>query len=178
MFVFFFFNDTATTEIYTLSLHDALPILDTPMVIEVSLHYLHLLTGSILGILLHLCVESGVDFQTCSIQVDAIIVAPIAQIVGYRLTEILCLAVVVLFYFIIKCDGKLLQGVAFGTRKVMVLYHIVKHYVPSRQAILRVRTRVIESCCLQHTHQYSRLIGRHIGRSGVKVGLCCRFNTV
>src|SRR3712207_8159313 len=26
MSVFFFFNDTATTEIYTLSLHDALPI--------------------------------------------------------------------------------------------------------------------------------------------------------
>src|SRR3712207_7797723 len=26
MCVFFFFNDTATTEIYTLSLHDALPI--------------------------------------------------------------------------------------------------------------------------------------------------------
>src|SRR5258708_38142161 len=33
-FFFFFFNDTATTEIYTLSLHDALPIsyakLDVP----------------------------------------------------------------------------------------------------------------------------------------------------
>src|SRR6476661_7965257 len=28
LFSFFFFNDTATTEIYTLSLHDALPILD------------------------------------------------------------------------------------------------------------------------------------------------------
>src|SRR3712207_7022128 len=27
--MFFFFNDTATTEIYTLSLHDALPIFDT-----------------------------------------------------------------------------------------------------------------------------------------------------
>ena len=26
----FFFNDTATTEIYTLSLHDALPISDAP----------------------------------------------------------------------------------------------------------------------------------------------------
>src|SRR3712207_9136735 len=26
--MFFFFNDTATTEIYTLSLHDALPILE------------------------------------------------------------------------------------------------------------------------------------------------------
>src|SRR2546427_1071183 len=29
-FFFFFFNDTATTEIYTLSLHDALPICDRP----------------------------------------------------------------------------------------------------------------------------------------------------
>src|SRR3712207_9336447 len=27
--LFFFFNDTATTEIYTLSLHDALPIFET-----------------------------------------------------------------------------------------------------------------------------------------------------
>src|SRR5882724_12240753 len=29
-FLFFFFNDTATTEIYTLSLHDALPIYTYP----------------------------------------------------------------------------------------------------------------------------------------------------
>src|SRR6266568_9626796 len=31
----FFFNDTATTEIYTLSLHDALPIYDTAVVLMV-----------------------------------------------------------------------------------------------------------------------------------------------
>src|SRR2546425_2718507 len=31
-FTFFFFNDTATTEIYTLSLHDALPISLAPSV--------------------------------------------------------------------------------------------------------------------------------------------------
>src|SRR5438309_10723677 len=30
LIVFFFFNDTATTEIYTLSLHDALPICARP----------------------------------------------------------------------------------------------------------------------------------------------------
>src|SRR2546422_11188545 len=30
IFFFFFFNDTATTEIYTLSLHDALPIFLSP----------------------------------------------------------------------------------------------------------------------------------------------------
>src|SRR2546422_9485000 len=34
-FLFFFFNDTATTEIYTLSLHDALPI--SPYQISLSL---------------------------------------------------------------------------------------------------------------------------------------------
>src|SRR3712207_9272184 len=33
---FFFFNDTATTEIYTLSLHDALPISDDRLVGEVD----------------------------------------------------------------------------------------------------------------------------------------------
>src|SRR3712207_8068108 len=37
MCMFFFFNDTATTEIYTLSLHDALPILGV------------LFTGAVLG---------------------------------------------------------------------------------------------------------------------------------
>src|SRR5438067_12413471 len=31
LYQFFFFNDTATTEIYTLSLHDALPILYSAM---------------------------------------------------------------------------------------------------------------------------------------------------
>src|SRR5689334_23509615 len=31
----FFFNDTATTEIYTLSLHDALPILESAVTVKV-----------------------------------------------------------------------------------------------------------------------------------------------
>src|SRR2546426_6068498 len=34
LFTFFFFNDTATTEIYTLSLHDALPICAGPRLDE------------------------------------------------------------------------------------------------------------------------------------------------
>src|SRR5438309_5523179 len=38
LFVFFFFNDTATTEIYTLSLHDALPISDAR---RLDLHQRH-----------------------------------------------------------------------------------------------------------------------------------------
>src|SRR2546426_2366790 len=38
VFFFFFFNDTATTEIYTLSLHDALPICCGVSVVR-SLHF-------------------------------------------------------------------------------------------------------------------------------------------
>src|SRR5256885_9927145 len=36
LFFFFFFNDTATTEIYTLPLHDALPIL-SPLTLPMAL---------------------------------------------------------------------------------------------------------------------------------------------
>src|SRR2546430_9413363 len=37
MSLFFFFNDTATTEIYTLSLHDALPIYNSRMGLRTGL---------------------------------------------------------------------------------------------------------------------------------------------
>src|SRR5258708_20754370 len=43
---FFFFNDTATTEIYTLSLHDALPIL----MLAQDLHGDRALTGDHVGV--------------------------------------------------------------------------------------------------------------------------------
>src|SRR3712207_7331576 len=42
---FFFFNDTATTEIYTLSLHDALPI-STSNLLFVTLDFRERLTGA------------------------------------------------------------------------------------------------------------------------------------
>src|SRR5256885_3877789 len=47
--LFFFFNDTATTEIYTLSLHDALPIyLDGQLRAHARDHFIHAL-GDRLG---------------------------------------------------------------------------------------------------------------------------------
>src|SRR5436309_4441815 len=47
--LFFFFNDTATTEIYTLSLHDALPIF-----LNVTLIILTLSVSRLLNLLLRL----------------------------------------------------------------------------------------------------------------------------
>src|SRR3712207_7812876 len=45
-YFFFFFNDTATTEIYTLSLHDALPIFDLP---HPAFEILHPVPGDLAG---------------------------------------------------------------------------------------------------------------------------------
>src|SRR5437773_6287430 len=48
--IVFFSKDTTTTEIYTLSLHDALPILkERILVIILLLHFLSLMLGSVLG---------------------------------------------------------------------------------------------------------------------------------
>src|SRR5256885_16343661 len=48
MFFFFFFNDTATTEIYTLSLHNALPISLAWLVISGTARVEHVLIYSFL----------------------------------------------------------------------------------------------------------------------------------
>src|SRR3712207_8640396 len=40
VYLLFFFNDTATTEIYTLSLHDALPIFDLDVAVGVEERHL------------------------------------------------------------------------------------------------------------------------------------------
>src|SRR2546422_6162901 len=58
LFLFFFFNDTATTEIYTLSLHDALPIyiaqalhrpLPSPVVEKTKHHLLDTIAAMLSG---------------------------------------------------------------------------------------------------------------------------------
>src|SRR5947199_10574731 len=56
--LFFFFNDTATTEIYTLSLHDALPIsvLQTPKATSSTLYFDSLTVNAGNGGFLH-CIQ-------------------------------------------------------------------------------------------------------------------------
>ena len=70
-FFFFFFNDTATTEIYTLSLHDALPIFVT---------HDSLLTGDAEGMShqfgLNQTDQSDVFFQEDEAEADAIEYTP------------------------------------------------------------------------------------------------------
>src|SRR2546429_5200927 len=64
---FFFFNDTATTEIYTLSLHDALPI--SP------LHLLHTVLTRLTFRQLEYCVAAG-EFGSIAEAANRIHVSP------------------------------------------------------------------------------------------------------
>src|SRR3712207_8425767 len=52
MLLFFFFNDTATTEIYTLSLHDALPIYLVNMITRQDQHIFRINAINIINILI------------------------------------------------------------------------------------------------------------------------------
>src|SRR3712207_2975577 len=61
----FFFNDTATTEIYTLSLHDALPIFEEGLhgiSADVSLGIFYVFAHGFLGLF---------DFSSCHVPYDA-----------------------------------------------------------------------------------------------------------
>src|SRR4030066_2197501 len=62
-FFFFFFNDTATTEIYTLSLHDALPIspqLIPPQTMVLEVSTLVIVIGSVF------CPDANVAVPFCT----------------------------------------------------------------------------------------------------------------
>src|SRR3989442_12402663 len=54
IYSFFFFNDTATTEIYTLSLHDALPIFGIPLLLHSfwTVLMFYAVTAVVLGVVL------------------------------------------------------------------------------------------------------------------------------
>src|SRR5947199_10465453 len=57
LYFFFFFNDTATTEIYTLSLHDALPILIKSFVCQPFAKYPLTISATGPAVLAHLSKE-------------------------------------------------------------------------------------------------------------------------
>src|SRR5258708_27601726 len=57
LYFFFFFNDTATTEIYTLSLHDALPIFSCLQILEAFLWFVLITLLNVTLIILTLSVS-------------------------------------------------------------------------------------------------------------------------
>ena len=86
---------------------------DAPVVVEVLLNLLHLLAGCLLGILLHTGINGGVDLQTAGVEVVTFVLAPVFQVVGYSLTEVFSLSVVVFLYLEVELDRLSLELVVF-----------------------------------------------------------------
>ena len=100
-----------------------------PVVLEVALHLLHLLDGSSLGILLHTGVDGGVDLETAGIEVVAVVLAPILEVVGNSLAEICSLTVVVALDAIVEGDGLEFESVVGGVGEISMVHHIIKYGV-------------------------------------------------
>src|SRR2546430_16259313 len=66
---FFFFNDTATTEIYTLSLHDALPIFDHQLKWKDGVSKEYGVHGSAVGVDFDICIADGICITVCPVNV-------------------------------------------------------------------------------------------------------------
>src|SRR5258708_12283820 len=69
LYFFFFFNDTATTEIYTLSLHDALPIFSCLQILEAFLWFVLITLLNVTLIILTLSV-SRLKVKIISVTLD------------------------------------------------------------------------------------------------------------
>ena len=95
------------------------------MVVEILLHLFHLFARRLFSIFLHARVNGGVDFQPTRIQIVAVVLTPILEIVSHGLAEIFCLPVIVLFDLEIKLDGNILQRVAHLTRDVAMMVKVV-----------------------------------------------------
>ena len=147
------------------------------MAVEVALNLLHLFLDGLLGILLHLQVDGGINLQTRTIQVIAILLQPRVEIFGDGLTEIQCLATIVFLHM--KFSTKLAFGVALVVRlrHVAMRHHIVEHGIATRHGVFGVRDRIIGSRGLEHSHEGGTLVGRQLTGFAVVIGLGRRHDT-
>ena len=147
-----------------------------PMAVEVALHLLHLLLGGSLGMFLHARVEGGVDLQAAVVEVVAVVLAPLLEMLGDGLAEVESLAVVVLLDAIVEQDGFLAKGVVAGFRQVAALHHVAQHQIATLQAVVGMRDGVVGRCGLEHSHEHGSLFQLEVLRRGVEVGLAGRLD--
>src|SRR6266542_6572711 len=102
---FFFFDDTATTEIYTLSLHDALPIFILVGIIELFSELFRMLTltlrlwGNVLGGEIMLVVMSGL------LLIPGVALPFVGLEVFIGLVQALVFSLLVLMYFVLAIES-------------------------------------------------------------------------
>ena len=162
-------------EVLDLHVVGILPGVDgAPVAVEGLLQLLHLLVGSLLGILLHAGVDGGVDLQSLGVEGVAVVVvvlAPALQVVGHGLAEIVGVAVVDTLDAVVELDLEFLQRVALCLREMSVLLHEVEHDVAALQRIVGIDEGIIECGGLEHAHEDGGILGCEILRCAAEVGL-------
>ena len=153
-----------------------------PVRVKALLHLLHLLYGSLFGILLHARVECGVNLQSLGVVgvfvVLAIVVGtPALHPVAHSLAEVVSLAVVGILYAVIQLNLQLLQRVALLLSQVAVLLHQVEHDVTALQRVVGVNQRVIVGGSLQHSNQYGSILNSKLLWRAAKVGFTSCLDT-
>ena len=83
----------------------------SPVVVEITLHYLHLFYCRLFGVFLHACINGSINLKSTGIEVESVFFAPVVKIVGYCLAEILRLTVIAAFDAVVQLYGHILQRV-------------------------------------------------------------------
>ena len=130
------------------------------MAVEVLLHLSHLLAGSLFGISLHAGVDGGVDGQSVSVEVVAVILAPVFHVLGHGFAEVGGLSVINVLYAVVQFDVCQLQRVELLLRQVAVLQHVVEHDVAPLQCVVGMDAGIVVGCGFQHAYKYGGLVGR------------------
>ena len=149
-----------------------------PVALEVLLHDAHLLAHGLLGILLHLGVERGVDLEavTLQVQLQAMGLSDILNLACHRLAEVGCHAVVVGLDGILQVDGQRRHRVILVLRQVATFLHVLEHLVAAPQAVLGVDAGVIGAGGLQQAHEHGTLLEFKLLRRGLEVGVGRRLD--
>ena len=83
-------------------------VLVAPVALEVLLYHLHLLAHRLLGILLHLGVQCGVDFESVTLQVQfqALFFGNVLDFARHSLAEVRCHTIIVALDVVFQVDGQ------------------------------------------------------------------------
>ena len=150
------------------------------MGVEITLHLPHLLAGSLLGIFLHTSVDGGVNLQTLGIKgvtVVKVFLAPIFQIIGHSLAEVVGIAIVGRLHAVIESDVELFERVTLFSGQITMLLHEVQNDITTLQRILGIDEGIIIGGGLEHTHEDGCVLRCQVLGLAVEVGLAGSFDT-
>ena len=153
-------------------------VLARPVVVEVTLDDTHLSLCSLFCVFLHTRINSGVNLQTVSVEINIIVLTPVVKFISNGLTEILCLSIVIVLHTIVELDRFLGKGVVSFTCQILVSTHVVEYHITTFEGIVGIGSGIIIGCSLEQTDKNSSLFRGQFLWCGTEICFCCSFDAV